>query len=233
MPTEWAQAIHSSLVDVGGTTAMPLSVTPGGGILVARDFGPIPGSARDIVLVQRGAAPAILYRVANPDALSVAAAQESGHWLVVALRAANDRTKGEVPGSSATGLRQIVIVDLLTGAHHSVGSVQDSRGRSTPAITTMAVLNGKVYWDEEPRYGSADRRGVRVRPGQRVDLRRLPRPDRISSHERSRLRLGRSAGYRIYVAGAGPRSGAVRDGRGLPNHARHRRHVVGLGGRRA
>lgn len=154
LPHAWRQAVHDSLIDVGGTTAMPLSVAPDGGILVARDFGPIPGSARDVVLVERGRGPQVVYRVADPDAFAAAQAEQVGHWLIVGLGAGARPPRGSVPGSTSLGLRRIVVVDLDRGAQRTIASTPPNGLQRS--ITTMAVLDGKVYWDSEPHYGAAN-----------------------------------------------------------------------------
>ena len=142
--------------------------------------GPLPGvRARRRSRRARAGAPGRLPGCRTRP-MNVAAAYESGHWLVLGLGPSARPARGSIPGTSSLGLRRIVVIDLESGARRPIASIPRRGHGYQPTITTMTVLNGRIYWDQEPHYGGGHRHGERIRPRDRQQDGRVPRADRLS-----------------------------------------------------
>jgi hypothetical protein len=148
LPSQWRTALSSAGLDAGGRTAGPLSVAADGSVIAMRDDGVHPGDGREIVQLRPGSEPKVLYAIPDPDRYDAQAAYLVDHWLIVALHHQGRPAKHTIPGSSAIGLAAVVVVDINTGHARTLTSASDT-GLS---INSLAVLDGKAYWDERPSY---------------------------------------------------------------------------------
>ena len=154
LPAKWQRALQSARADAGGRTATTLSIAADGSVLALRDDGVTPGSGREVVAVgPRGVR--VLFPVPAPDRLTATAAYLDGATLLVGLADAPRPARGATPGSSAIGLRAVVVVDVASGwSRVLAGTTAANPAPSTPSIQALVYLDGVGYWDTEAGYGA-------------------------------------------------------------------------------
>lgn len=154
LPAAWRQAIQNSRVDLGAMAATLDDVAPDGTLVVSRDFGVTPGSARDIVLVSPGKAPRVVYRVTDPDRYDATAALD-GHWLMIAINSRGRAPANTVSNFPPPTIYRLLLRDLNTGTTRQIASApQGSGAAQVPLIEAFTVLDGRVYWTYRSSYGS-------------------------------------------------------------------------------
>lgn len=155
LPAAWKQAILTSRVDFGSMAATVDDIGTDGTLVVSRDFGVTPGSARDIVLVKPGKAPRVVYRVADPDKYDATAAID-GHRLVIAVNSHGRAPANSIPNFPQPTILQLQVRDLRTGTTRQIASAPEGDGaQQVPLIEAFAVFNGRVYWTYRNAYGSS------------------------------------------------------------------------------
>jgi hypothetical protein len=155
LPASWRDAISHAVLDAGGRAAAPLSVASDGSVIAMRDDGVHPGDGREVVQLRPGSEPKVLYAMPDPDAYDARQAFLVDHWLFVALHHQDRPPKHTIPGDSPIDLAAVMVVDVDTGHARPLATASDN-GRLT--INSLAVFDGKAYWDE--RTGYTARTGV-------------------------------------------------------------------------
>jgi hypothetical protein len=156
LPAAWTNAIQNSRLALGSMAASVDAIAADGTLVISRDFGVTPGSARDIVLVAPGQAPRVVYRVQDPDHFT-AEAEVYGRWLVVDLDATDRPPPHTIPNTPPPAVRRLLVLNLDTGAQRTIIALPPPGSRHPgrePSIELTAVLRGKVYWQLRQRYTS-------------------------------------------------------------------------------
>jgi hypothetical protein len=149
LPSAWKTAIRHGRLDTGSPSAVLTDIASDGTLVVSRDFGPTPGSVRDIALLSPGRAPRSAYQVQDPDRY-IAGGVVYSHWLVVTISSYPRPPKNTIPNTNAIPVR-VVVVNLDTGSQHEIVDVPVSNG-NTPSLDLITVLDGRVYWAIRPYY---------------------------------------------------------------------------------
>lgn len=146
LPEPWQTALASGTTTAGGASAVPLSVSADGEVLISRDFG----SSRDVALLSPGGSAQSIYTVPEPDENQVTDGLVEGYRALVVV----SRLPRDANGVLETVVR-VVVVDLRSGtqtvvATNSLGEI--SRGGRT--IDGATLYRGHVYYDVRQNYTS-------------------------------------------------------------------------------
>jgi hypothetical protein len=154
LPGSWRDVLSHGVLDAGGRSAAPLSVTADGSVIATRDGGAYPGDGTQIVRLRPGSEPKVLYALPDPDGYDAQKAFLVDHWLFVALHQHARPQKHTIPGSSPVDVAAVIVVDVDTGHARTLAA----RSHNGLTINSLAVFGGKAYWDERAAY--AARKGV-------------------------------------------------------------------------
>lgn len=146
LPATWADALGNSMVDVGGVSAVPLTVGTTGEVVAVRDDG----SMRDVLLIPVIGAPTPIYAVPEPDQDDVQAAVMDDRRVVIGLGHSPRGANGIIPA--------IERIDVISRHGEELRSVaetsEEDRRSGGPTIDSVALFDGAVYWITRDTFAS-------------------------------------------------------------------------------